>query len=44
MAISRIKILVILLLSILVNIKQMAMLFPADLKAIEAANMMLMMT
>ena len=44
MAISRIKILVILLLSILVNTKQMAMLFPVDLKAIEAADMMLMMT
>ena len=44
MAILRIKILVILLPSILVNTKQMAMLFPADLKATEAANMKLMMT
>ena len=44
MAILRIKILVILLPSILVNTKQMAMLLLADLRAIEAANMKLMMT
>ena len=44
MAVLRIKILVILLPSILVNTRQMAMLFPADLRAIEAANMKLMMT
>ena len=45
MAILRIRILLILLPSILVNTKQMAMLFPADLRAaIEAANMKLMMT
>ena len=43
MAILRIKIVEILLPTILVSTKQMAMLFPADLKAIEAANMKVMM-